>query len=141
MNRTTSPRTSSRLSVAQIAVGIMGVIYVLTGLALLFLPQWFFQNIGPFPPYNRHYESDAGSFILALGIGLVIAARDPARYRLLIAVVALGSLIHVFNHLYDDVQSGETLLHQITDLAPLVLFVLLLALGLGGLDKKSGGQR
>ena len=131
MNRDTSQRTSLRLSIAQIAVGIMGVIYVLTGLALLFLPQWFFQNIGPFPPYNRHYEGDVGSFLLALGIGLVIAARDPARHRLLIAVAALGSLIHVFNHLYDDVQLGETLLHQITDLAPLVLFVVLLALGLG----------
>ena len=136
MNRDTSPRTSSRLSLAQIAVGIMGVIYVLTGLALLFLPQWFFQNIGPFPPYNRHYEGDVGSFLLALGIGLVIAARDPARYRLLIFIAALGSLIHVFNHLYDDVQSGETLLHQITDLAPLVLFVVLLALGLGKLHRE-----
>lgn len=130
MNSALSQRANLRLTIAQWATGIMGVTYTLTALALLFLPQWFFQNIGDFPPYNRHYEGDVGSFLLALGIGLIIAARNPARYRLLIAVAAFGSLIHLFNHLYDDTQNGDSLLHLFTDLSPLVLFVVLLGLGL-----------
>lgn len=130
MNPTIPQRRSLRLTIAHWATGIMGATYTLTALALLFLPQWFFQNIGDFPPYNRHYEGDVGSFLLALGIGLLIAARNPTKYRLLIAVAALGSTIHLFNHIYDDIQDSDSLLHLFTDLGPLVLFVVLLGLGL-----------
>jgi hypothetical protein len=69
---------------------------------LLFGPVWFFDNIGPYPPFNRHYEGDTGSFTLVLGLVLLWAVREPARYRAMIAAVGIGSLVHAINHVVDD---------------------------------------
>jgi hypothetical protein len=95
--------------VVRVVVLVGGVFYTLTGLALLLAPQWFFDNIGTFPPFNRHYEGDLGSFLLALGLALIVAARDPLRHRLLIACAAAGSLLHAANHIYDDLVAGSAL--------------------------------
>ena len=95
--------------VVRVVVLISGVFYALVGLALLFLPQWFFDTIGTFPPFNRHYEGDLGSFLLPLGVALIVAARDPLRHRLLIACAAAGSLLHAGNHIYDDLAAGSAL--------------------------------
>src|SRR5437773_11265373 len=90
---------------AALIVGLVGVSYALTGLALIFAPQWFFATIGPFPPFSWHYEGDLGVFLLPLGIGLLWAATDLARHRLLIGIAAAGSLLHAGNHLYDALTS------------------------------------
>ena len=34
---------------AALVVGLLGIGYALTGLALIFAPQWFFSTIGNFP--------------------------------------------------------------------------------------------
>lgn len=120
----THPPTSLRI--AQAALWLNGIAYIITALLLLFAPAWFFQYIGDFPPYNRHYEGDVGAFLLPIGLGLIIAARNPTRHRLFIAVVALGSIIHILNHLYDDLGPGQSFLHLVTDLSPLVLFAIIL---------------
>ena len=114
--------------VAQIIVLLSGIITLLTGVALLFAPEWFFQNIGNFPPYNRHYEGDLGTFELALGFGLLFAARNPSRHRALIAVAAAGNLLHAFNHAYDSLNEQATLAHWLTDTLPLFVFAGLLIL-------------
>ena len=41
--------------------------------------------------------------MLAVGIGLVWAARDPVKYRAVIGVGFLAALFHTLNHVYDDV--------------------------------------
>ena len=84
------------------AVFAAGILNIVTGAALLFLPDWFFTNIGTFPPYNRHFLGDLGTATLPLGIALVWAARNPARHRLLIGFAALAALAHAVNHAYDD---------------------------------------
>ncbi|MBI4675049.1 MAG: hypothetical protein HY741_25700 [Chloroflexi bacterium] len=129
LQKTTTPfvkidHPPSRL--AQIIVGASGVLFVLVALALLFVPRWFFENVGFFPPYNRHYEGDLGAFLFAIGAGLVYAARNPAKYRLLIAVAAVGSALHVLNHVFDGIASSYSLTHWLTDTAPLVIAALLL---------------
>ncbi len=86
-----------------------GALYVSTGLLMLLLPEWFYQNIGTFPPFNRHYTGDLGSFNLPLGLALLWAVRNPARHCLLIGCAALASLIHALNHTYDDIQMGLSL--------------------------------
>lgn len=86
----------------QTLVAVSGALYVFTGAALLLASEWFFENIGHFPPFNRHFMADIGAFILPLGLGLLLAARAPRSQRLFIGVVALGSFIHLGNHLYDD---------------------------------------
>jgi hypothetical protein len=85
----------------QIVVAIMGLFYTLAGGALIFFPLWFYQYIGNFPPFNRHYEGDAGAFLLALGIGLLVATPRPEKHVWLIRIAALASMFHVANHLYD----------------------------------------
>jgi len=112
----------------QVVIAIGGVFYALTGLALLFAPEWFFQNIGYFPPFNRHYAGDLGAFTLALGVGLLLASRDPAKPRLLIGVAAAASLLHSLNHAYDDALGDSPASRLVLDTLPLFIFGLLLAL-------------
>ncbi len=107
---------------ARIIVAVNGWFNLLTGLILLFAPGWFYANIADFPPFNRHFLGDIGAFVLALGVGLVLAARNLRQHRGLVGVGALGSLLHAANHLYDDlaVERGASL-HWATNTLPIVL--------------------
>lgn len=115
-------------SMLQILVGALGVVNVATGLALLLAPQWFFENIGNYPPFNRHYEGDLGSFITAIGLGLVWAARDLQRYRALIGVALIASAVHLANHVYDDVIVSASFAQMMQGVVPVGFQMLLLAL-------------
>lgn len=117
-----------------------GLLNVFSALALLLAPQWFYQAIGDFPPFNQHYMGDAGAFLLALGIGLLLAARDPARHHGLIGIAIIGNLVHLGNHLYDDFITGHgTLDHLLTDTLPVLLLSvwLLWAYWAVGLERRS----
>ena len=87
-------------------VGGSGVSYVLTGIGLLFFPEWFFQNVGTFPPFNRHYTGDLGTYVLPLGVGLLLAAREGPAGRLLVGVAATATSLHALNPVYDAINSG-----------------------------------
>src|SRR5215213_6714494 len=105
---------SMRAALVRWAVFFGGLFYVLTGLALLFAPQWFFDNIGTFPPFNRHYEGDLGAFGLPLGVGLMLAARNPAQNRLMIGVGVAVSVVHALNHLYESLVAQESVMQSLT---------------------------
>jgi hypothetical protein len=106
-----------------------GVLYVFSGVTLLFAPVWFLERVGTFPPFNRHYMGDAGSFVLALGIGLLVAARDPIRQRILIAIGLVGTLLHTANHAYGDLVLAELPPAEIArDLLPLAVYAGLLVI-------------
>ena len=96
----------SGLRFARAVLLLNGVVYLATGLALLLAPEWFYANVGTFAPYNRHYEGDVGSFLLPLGVCLLIAARRPAAHVGLLGLAAAGGTIHALNHLADTLQSG-----------------------------------
>jgi hypothetical protein len=89
---------------ARVMLVLNGVVYLAIGLALILAPEWFFTNIGTFPPFNRHYEGDLGSFLLPLGAGFLYAARDPVRNVGLLGVAAGGNLLHALNHIYDGLR-------------------------------------
>ena len=78
------------------------------------VPYWFYQNLGYFPPFNRHYMGDTASFLLPLAVGLMIAAQNVARYRLIIAIGAAASIIHTLNHFYDPLLEGYLTTPMIT---------------------------
>jgi peptidoglycan/LPS O-acetylase OafA/YrhL len=122
----TFPPARARARLAQVVVAVAGVGYVLAGVALLFAPVWFFQHIGTFGPFNRHYEGDLGAFLLALGIGLLFAARSPSRCGLVVWVGAVGSLLHACNHIYDALMQGATPGQWLAQPVPLVALALLL---------------
>ena len=115
---------TARLS--QLIVALVGVAYAASGLALLFAPRWFFENVGDFPPFNRHYEGDLGAFLLPLGVGLLAAAARPAAHLVFIAVVAAGSVLHAANHAYDAARGDES----VGELIVLVVFAALVVLAL-----------
>jgi hypothetical protein len=109
-----------------VVIGIAGVGYTLIGLALILTPQWFFDNVGPFAPFNRHYEGDLGTFILPMGLGLLFAMREPAQHHLFLAVAAGASLLHAANHLYEALTGSTPPDRVVQDTAPLISLGLLL---------------
>lgn len=111
---------------ARAIVTLAGAGTVFAGIALLVAPSWFFTHIGPYTPFNRHYEGDLGAFLLPLGAGLLYAARTPWRHRALVSVAAAGNLLHAGNHIFDSVREHATIAHWLGDTAPLVLAALLL---------------
>lgn len=118
----------AQLSLLPVLVALAGLIHVVTGLALLLAPLWFYQNIGTFPPFNRHYAGDLGAFELGLGLALLPAARRPGRHWLLLAAVAGANLLHALNHAYDALLIGAPLGYWASDLGPLLLTSAVLAL-------------
>lgn len=124
---TNTTTRASRLVFVQIVVAVAGAINFVTGVALLFIPRWFFETIGNFPPFNRHYMGDLGAFLLPIGIGLLIAARDPSRHRGLIGVAALSSVLHVINHLYDDFVAMQSVMHFLSETLPLLALAIMLS--------------
>ena len=119
-------RSAHGVSWPQLMIGIAGASLVFTGAALLFAPLWFYQTIGTFAPFNRHYAGDLGAFQVPLGIALGFAARHPARHRLLIWAAAGGSLLHALNHVYDALLSRASLNQWLAEPLPLLLFAVLL---------------
>ena len=133
MHISTLTRSTARPTLAQVIVAIAGILHVLVGLAMLLVPMWFFVMIGTFPPFNRHYTGDMGAFQLALGAGLLFAARTPARHRLLIGIAAAGNLLHMLNHAYDALISQASLGYWLADTGPMLVLTLALLLVSAGL--------
>lgn len=80
---------------------ITGINHLLVTLLTFIAPMWFFTYVGYFPPFNAHFLADIGAFNAPLGVGLLLAARDPFRHRLLITLAAIGNLGHAISHLRD----------------------------------------
>jgi hypothetical protein len=70
-------------------------------------PRWFFDHVGTFPPYSRHYLGDTGAFVVAVGVALLVASVSPTKYKSLITIGAIASLLHFLNHLY-----GSLFVHE-----------------------------
>lgn len=128
MHTSTHTPAIPQLPMLRALVAVFGLVHLATGLALLAAPAWFFQNIGYFPPYNRHYEGDLGAFQLGLGLALLAAVRHPARHYLLLLAVALGNLAHLLNHAYDALLINAPLSYWLRDGGPLLLTTVLLLL-------------
>ena len=84
--RATQPTT--RLGFIQVVIGLAGVLHLVASLFLLLAPYSFFMLIAHFPPYNRHDAGDIGTFQLPLALGLLLAAREPFRYRVVVLMAA-----------------------------------------------------
>lgn len=103
-----------------------GIFYTLVGLLLLFTPLWFYENVGTFPPYNRHYAGDAGTFTIAIGVMMLVAARQPFQHRGVILLALIASWLHGFNHIYDDFVTKAGLVGPLLSSVPLLIFAAVL---------------
>jgi len=133
--------SSSRLLFIRAAILLNALNYLLVGLALIFAPQWFFDNIGNFPPFNRHYSGDLGTFLLPLGIGLLWAARDPARHLGLIGVALAGGWLHVLNHLSDDLTAAALSPQFFSNTLPLLALAVLLSTAYAALLRQQSASK
>lgn len=73
----------------------------LTGLYAAVDPQGFYENIGPFAPYNEHFIRDGAAMQGTLGIAMAIAIW---RRSWRVGVLGYGVLhfaFHAVNHLVD----------------------------------------
>ncbi len=86
---------------ARAVILLIGLLDVGAAAALLLVPEPFYGTIAEFPPFNRHYAGDAGSFLMPIGVGLLAAARDPQRYQPILLLGVGASWLHALNHLYD----------------------------------------
>lgn len=120
------PRVGN-LRLVRFALALGAALNISAGLLLLLAPLWFFNNVGDFGTFNRHYAGDAGAFVLALGVGLLLAWPNPAHNRAIIAANAISGLIHAANHLYDDFLTGSfSAMHFFGQTVPILVVALLL---------------
>jgi hypothetical protein len=97
------PRQFSRVDlVSVIILGGFGVFTVVLGVWAMIAPHSFFDNIGHFEPYNRHFLHDVGAFQIGLGAAALFALvwRNDAVLAVLGAVAA-GATAHEIAHIAD----------------------------------------
>ena len=89
------------MAIGRALIALVGIVDALAGAALLLAPEWFYENVGTFPPFSRHYAGDAGSFLAPVGVALLFAARDPRRFMPILLTGLAISWLHALNHAYD----------------------------------------
>jgi hypothetical protein len=102
-------RTSARVDlVSSIVVAAFGAFTFVFGLWALVAPVSFFDNIGHFEPYNRHFQHDVGAFQIGLGAALLFALawRDDALLAGL-GGAAAGATAHEIAHIADTGIGGR----------------------------------
>ena len=75
-----------------------GVYQVAIALFIAIAPRAFYDSLGPYGAYNRHYLQDVAAFEGALGVGLLLAARRPGWRAPLFVVTALHYAFHAISH-------------------------------------------
>ncbi|MEO5703729.1 MAG: hypothetical protein ABIZ52_03430 [Candidatus Limnocylindrales bacterium] len=113
----------------QVLIGVVGLFDAGAGVALLVAPDWFYANIGEFPPFNRHYAGDAGAFLLPIGVGLLIAAGNPQRFGSIIGLGLAATWLHALNHTYDAVFNAGQGQASLLDAGMILGMALALTLG------------
>jgi hypothetical protein len=102
----------------QFVLGLTGITYSASGLALILFPKWFLENVGRFVPFNRHYMGDAGAFVLAIGVGVWLIRRDPWAHKSMFLAGLVATQLHALNHLYDAVIGRASMEHWLRDSLP-----------------------
>ncbi len=103
------PSSSSRVDlVSVIILAGFGVFTVVLGLWALVAPVSFFDNIGHFEPYNRHFLHDVGAFQIGLGAAALFALvwRGDSMLAVL-GGVAAGATAHEIAHIADSGIGGR----------------------------------
>ena len=75
-----------------------GLYEVAIGLFIAITPHAFFDSLGPYGHYNRHYLHDVAAFEGALGVGLLLAYRRPAWRAPFLVLAALHYGFHALSH-------------------------------------------
>jgi len=117
----------------RITLFAIGTIYIVMGATMLFDPPlWFFHLVPGVPetgPFNGHLVADAGTFFIAIGVGLLIATGDPVRHVSAIVVAAVAGALHAGLHLVSHADGALSLDHMPTETfgiyAPTVVLIVI----------------
>jgi hypothetical protein len=116
------------VAIARGVIALVGLLDVAAAAALLIAPEWFYRTVGEFPPFNRHYAGDAGAFLMGIGVGLLIAARDPRRYAVLLLIGVGVSWLHALNHLYDALAHAGSGVAGLGDATAIIAIAIVLTI-------------
>jgi hypothetical protein len=90
------------------AVGALGIFHLVLGLYMFFFSASFYSRIGTYGPENSHYIGDVSTFVLAIGVALLLAVGRPSWRTPVLAVAALWYGFHALNHLFDIDEARST---------------------------------
>lgn len=93
-------RRGARFTVTALVL-VAGVYHLALGLLMALAPRTFFEEIGPYPPFNDHYVRDTSTFYIALGAVLILAARRRTWQAPLLTFAVVEYGLHVVNHAID----------------------------------------
>jgi hypothetical protein len=90
-------------------VTMAGVLFfVVTGSWAFVDPSSFYDELATFPPYNRHFLHDIGSFELGLGAALALAALGWSGLRVALSGAAAANVLHAISHIVDSDRGGRS---------------------------------
>jgi len=110
----------------RMTIGALGVFHMLEGIYMMLAPGSFYSRIGTYGLENTHYVADVGSFVLAFGVGLLLAAGRPTWRTPVLAVGAIWYALHALNHLV-DIGDARSTARGVIDTLLLTLGAILLA--------------
>jgi hypothetical protein len=79
----------------------LAVVHLGLGAWLFFFPHSFYESVGAFSAYNRHYERDTATFYFAFGFGAWVAAARRSWRVPVLAMTLVQYTIHTINHAID----------------------------------------
>lgn len=113
-----------RSKVARGVALAVGITFTLSGLWAFLAPQSWFDNIGNYPPYNKHFVHDLGAFQLGLGGMALLSLMWKAPLLAALAANGIAAIFHFASHVIDRDLGGRA-----TDPIMLGLFTLLVLWG------------
>jgi hypothetical protein len=94
-----------------------------------------FIECAPIGIFNQHYAIDLGSFLLPLGVFLLLAVRYTEWCQPIIGVAAFGSSLHLLSHLQDGFYSTRAVIADVFFLVVALLLIALLVIKKGSSDE------
>ena len=79
----------------------LGIGHAALGALMVAAPRTFFEEIGPYAPYNDHYIRDVSTFYLAMGAAFLIATARRSWQVPVLGLAFIQYLLHVLNHVWD----------------------------------------
>ena len=103
-----APRASARGDLVTAVLLVAGATQVLAGLLAILAPGTFYDLIASYPPENRHFIKDLGSWQIPLGLLAMYGARRPDWRVPLLGFLGLQYGLHTVSHLIDagDAEEG-----------------------------------
>lgn len=87
---------------------IGGLLMLFAGIWALAAPSSFVRDVGPFPPYNRHFVHDTGAFQAGIGAALLAGGAGWDGLTVGLFGFAVSSALHELSHVMDRHIGGHS---------------------------------